>query len=202
MASEFGSSSLVQRNGQRRQQGGGGEPGASFWGFKQRQDLVRCMFSLEPCLLAGELLGTGWKKNWLSPLSFSPRLPSLPLLEARDFLKAASASGTFTMGRSPAGVANRHWPKVWCTVRSRGRVTRSLASGVRIKGPVPAPPLWSGTEGWPQGCQGRAHTQSPGSFSHFSDLTSGSRTRVCQGLTWDTAVSRGGHWTLEVSEGK
>ena len=71
------------------------------------------MYVSEPCPLAGEMLGTGWKRTGSESLSLflPPSLSSLPLLEGVRISQVQLAdSGTFTcVAASPAGVANRHF---------------------------------------------------------------------------------------------
>ena len=115
-----------------------------------------------PTPLAGEMLGTGWKRTGSESLSLFLPPHSCPALCSR----ASGFPRCSWRIRAPSPVWPRA-PQVWptgtsscrCSVRSRGRVTRPFGLRGENQGPVPAPPLCVEPRVGPQGCQGRTHTQ-------------------------------------------
>ena len=119
---------------------------ASFWGFKQRQDVVRCMFQ-SPTPLAGELLGTGWKRTGSESLSlFLPRTLVPPFARGRqDFPGAAGGFGHLHLrGREPSRCGQQALRLAGARYGAGGGLPGPLASGVRIRAlSPPLPSEWN-----------------------------------------------------------
>lgn len=123
-----------------------------------------------PAPLAGELLGTGWKRMGSESLSlflpasrpsFAPRASSFP--GATGQFGAPSPAWPFEPSRCGQQAPSCEVAPEW----SRGTGLGPLASGVRIKAPSLAPPSEWNRGLALQGCQA-GHTQPPGSFQSLS----------------------------------
>lgn len=100
-----------------------------------------------PAPLAGELLGTGWKRTGSESLSlFLPRTLVPPFARGRqDFPGAASGFGHLHLrGREPSRGGQQALRLAGARYGAGGGLPGPLASGVRIKAPsLPLPSEWN-----------------------------------------------------------